>query len=319
MLIELIIDLIHPVPYVDYTIQVRLLGQDIMYKLMTFLYALMFLKLYSVIRIAAAYTSYSNKLSAKYCEMYGGEADTIFALKAVQKDSPFLILSCAFCSISVILGILLRMFELLDIGGGGSINYEFYTNGIWNIIIIMTTIGYGDYFPKTHIGRFISVITIVLGTLLVSLTIVALNGVIEFNPNEKQAFIILHRTAMRRKLHDTCQAIIRNNYMLHKLREQYDYDNKILLAKVEYMSIIRKLKVLGKKKLYLQRELSRDSFLITEEKFIALNDRIDEEIFHVNESFKLMKEYKLKLKLQLKQQKQLITNVENSLKIMRNQ
>ena len=106
--------------------------------------------------------------------------------------------------------------------------------------------------------------------------------------------------------------------MLHRLREQYDYDNKILLAKVEYMSIVRKLKVLGKKRLYLQRELSRDTFLITEEKFIALNERIDEEIFHVNESFKLMKEYKLKLKLQLKQQKQLITNVENSLKIMRN-
>ena len=318
MLLELIIDIIHPVPYIDYTFEAVLLGQKITYKLMTFLYALMFLKLYSVIRIAAAYTSYSNKLSAKYCEMYGGEADTIFALKAVQKDQPFLILTCAFCILCVILGIILRMFELVDKTGGGSVNYMFYTNGIWNIIIIMTTIGYGDYFPKTHIGRFIAVITIVLGTLLVSLTIVALNGIIEFDSNERQAFIILHRTAMRRKLHDTCHAIIIQNYRLYRMREQYNYDNKILLSLVEYMARIRSIKKLGIKRLYLQRELGRDTFLITEEKFIALNERIDDEIFHVNESFKLINEYKVKLKLQLKQQKHLISNVENSLRIMRN-
>jgi hypothetical protein len=248
--------------------------------------------------------------------MFGSEADTSFALKAVQKDSPFLILISAFCSFCVILGILLRMFEIVDPNQQPTYNY--YTNGVWNIIVIMTTVGYGDYFPKTHLGRFIAVLAIVVGTLLTSLTIVALNGIVDFQNNEKQAFVLLHRFSLRKELHDTCQIIIKFNYFLFKLKKANNFQYKKLLDMIIYNKMIRILKDAASKKLFLLRELSRDNFSKDEDKFLDLKDRVDEEIMFINENFKLMDEYKLKLKFQLKQQSILISNTENSLKIFRN-
>ncbi len=96
MLIDILICLIHPIPAAEYKFTLTLLGQQISYQLMTFFYALMFLKLYLVVRIAAVYTSYSSKMSEKICGMYGTEANTTFQLKAIQKDHPFYIVSMSF-------------------------------------------------------------------------------------------------------------------------------------------------------------------------------------------------------------------------------
>lgn len=43
----------------------------------------------------------------------------------------------------------------------------------------MATVGYGDYFPRTIIGRSIIVIGGVWGVVIVSLLIIALNNYIE--------------------------------------------------------------------------------------------------------------------------------------------
>lgn len=316
MLLELIINVIHPFPYFEFNFTGTLLGQTIHYHIQTFFYALMFFKFYSVIRILAAYTSYSNNMSERYCEMFGSEADTAFALKAVQKDAPFLILTFTFCVSSVILGILLRMFEMLTPGGYDK--YKFYTNGIWNIIVAMTTVGYGDYYPITSIGRFVVVLSIILGTLITSLTIVALNGITEFRHNEKRAFTILQRIEMRKSLHDACQKIIKYNFDLFKLRKLHNYHNKTLLDMVVYNAIIRKLKKLGNTKLVLRRELSRESFARDEDKFFSLNNDVDDEIYIINLNLKLVEEYITKFKAQLKQQETLIRNIENTLLIFRN-
>jgi hypothetical protein len=317
MLIDVTIDLIHPIPGVEKELELVLLGQQIKYQLMTFLYALMFLKLYSSIRIAAAYTSYSSRTSEKICEMYGTEASTTFQLKAIQKDHPFFIVSLSFASICVILGILIRMFEVLDISGGGVDNYQFYTNGIWNIIVTMTTVGYGDFFPKTHVGRIISVLSIILGTLLVSLSIVSINRAIEFNTKERQAFIILNRTVLRKKLNETCQRIIKLNWDLCMIKEDHCWKYKKILSDTRYTAIIREIRELSIVKKNLKRDLSKDTFFKQEEKFIALNDRIGSEISQVKSTLFTITDFRNKIRAQLKLQKNVMDNLDSNIKIMK--
>jgi hypothetical protein len=149
---EIIIDIMHPVPYIEGDfIKIKVIGSKIRYRFQTFLYSLMFFKIYNVLKVLAAYSGYSNSFSERYCEEYGTEADNVFALKAVQKDRPFLILIVLFISFSIVLGILLRMYEMYIIfyirlhfsdppqDSDGIKAYQFYTNGIWNVIIAMTT------------------------------------------------------------------------------------------------------------------------------------------------------------------------------------
>jgi hypothetical protein len=53
-------------------------------------------------------------------------------------------------------------------------DYRSYTNSWWLIVVTMSTVGYGDYFPRTHLGRFISVLACFFGVFLVSSTVYTL-------------------------------------------------------------------------------------------------------------------------------------------------
>ena len=52
----------------------------------------------------------------------------------------------------------------------------------------MTTVGYGDYFASTHLGRVISVLACFWGTFLISLMVLSLTISTEFSPQESKSF-----------------------------------------------------------------------------------------------------------------------------------
>jgi hypothetical protein len=61
-------------------------------------------------------------------------------------------------------------------------------NSIWITIVTMTTVGYGDFFPTENYGRIICLLSYLAGTLCVSMTVVALAIISEFNDNELKAY-----------------------------------------------------------------------------------------------------------------------------------
>jgi hypothetical protein len=132
-------DIIHPIPYVEWEFTVVILGQKITYHIHTFLYALQFLKIYHIFRLIGVFTIYTNLMSQKYCVFHGGESDQIFSLKCFNKDYPYFFLITLMFSVIVVFGIVLRMFEILNVEGGGHIDYKFYANGIWNVAVAVTT------------------------------------------------------------------------------------------------------------------------------------------------------------------------------------
>jgi len=53
----------------------------------------------------------------------------------------------------------------------------------------MTTIGYGDFFPRTSIGRSIIVVLTIWGAFVVSLMVVVLNNALESKLIKNQKII----------------------------------------------------------------------------------------------------------------------------------
>lgn len=93
------------------------------------------------------------------------------------------------------LGVVLHTFEmtfyLKDFtynSANGYMDFSQITNSIWVTIITMTTVGYGDGYPVTHYGRFVSVLACLIGMLLVSIMVVALSTLAEFSQEQSRAY-----------------------------------------------------------------------------------------------------------------------------------
>jgi hypothetical protein len=216
---------------------------------------------------------------------------------------------------SVVLGILLRMFEILDTSNTNQMNYLFYSNGIWNIFVTMTTVGYGDFYPVTNIGRFIIVVAIAVGLCIISLTIVALNSITSLESNELKAYIILNRLRLRKKLNEVFKENLRIRLEVFLLRKRKKIKN--LTNDMGYSKYLRDLRAITEKKRRLKRELYKDSFADEQEKFMGLSISIEEKINFVNENLELLKLYNSKIKVQLNYQKKLMTNIDSSIKLFR--
>lgn len=57
----------------------------------------------------------------------------------------------------------------------------------------MTTVGYGDLYPRTLFGRLIDIVLVIWGTFIVSIMVVALTNTLNMDQSEKRALIVLNR------------------------------------------------------------------------------------------------------------------------------
>lgn len=209
-ILEVLINLIHCPPFFDSTFTFQQIDFYVTYSTDLILSNLMILRIYLALRLFAHYTKWLSDLSMKYCEMEGCEANTAFALKSILKESPYLALFMAFLGSAVLLGVPLKNFEA-SLNENIDVNSQDFSklwNAIWLIVITMTTVGFGDFFARTHIARFVSVISIFWGIFLTSMMVVTLTNSMTLDAKESRAFNILYRLKVRENLRDKATFIV---------------------------------------------------------------------------------------------------------------
>lgn len=307
MLINIVISIITPIPYIEKCISIKNGGYNINYNISTFFYALSLLKTIFVLRTIFTLSKFTSSLAEKNCHESGCEATASFAAKCLQKDNPALFISIVVSSAVVIIGFLIRFFELPNTE---SINdYSFYTNSFWNVIVIMTTVGYGDFFPSTRIGHVIVVVAIFCGNLLTSLIIVSLTNASEFSSEENKAFLVINRMKLRKELINKCQRIIKLNYQLKIIRSEISYTEA--LKDKKYNALYRELLSLNQDRMKIEKELKRDSFVSQEEKLENVNKRIEEDLIIIKNSITMLNQMKHKLNLMTQMQSKMYRNLKH--------
>lgn len=196
-------------------------------------------------------------------------------------------------------------------------SYEFFSNGIWNIVVAMTTVGYGDFYPKSHFGRTILVIAVSMGTVITSLTVVALNKISSFDSEEERAYIVLKRLNFREKLNHSCQKIISTNFKLFQLKKSIN--RKDLMSSNLYSKLLYSLSNESYSLLSLKRLIEKDLFISDLDKFRDLDCLIRSNISDIQKNLMKMGEIKIRLKKQAVTQKILIDNIKSTLQITRDQ
>lgn len=307
MLINIVISLITPIPYIEKCISIKNGKYSINYNISTFFYALSLLKTIFVLRTIFTLSKFTSSLAEKNCHESGCEATASFAAKCLQKDNPALFISIVVSTAVVIIGFLIRFFELPNTE---SINdYSFYTNSFWNVIVIMTTVGYGDFYPSTRIGHVIVVIAIFCGNLLTSLIIVSLTNASEFSSEENKAFLVINRMKLRKELINKCQRIIKLNYQLKIIRSEISYTEA--LKDKKYNALYRELLSINQDRLKIEKELKRDSFVSQEEKLENVNKRIEEDLIIIKNSITMLNQMKHKITIMTQMQSKMYRNLKH--------
>jgi potassium intermediate/small conductance calcium-activated channel subfamily N protein 2 len=115
--------------------------------------------------------------------MAGCKATYMFAGKSLMKSTPYTVLIISLFLSVAIMGYNLRIFER-TLAVESSQDFGLMSNSIWNVLVTMTTVGYGDYFPKTNVGRIIGIIVSFWGVFIVSLFVVTLSNMFLFDSGE---------------------------------------------------------------------------------------------------------------------------------------
>ncbi len=142
------------------------------------------------------------------------EENVIFILKCLLKKSPYF-----FFSISLLISIFfftycLRIFELPLAIKLEQESFQSYLTTLWVVMITMTTVGYGDYNPKTIPGRLIGFILCIAGVFLMSLIVIILFQSLELTFEEKQALLIFNKLEAKKPLQQNAASLIKELWKL---------------------------------------------------------------------------------------------------------
>jgi hypothetical protein len=116
-----------------------------------------------------------------------------------------------FCAGVIFFGFMLRIFERPFWVQRGSIEYDSYFVPMWCTFVTMLTIGFGDYYPITYLGKVITYIGALWGVFITSLIIVCLQGLLDLSSDQFSVFtkILKSKSAMK---------LIESSYLLHRKR-----------------------------------------------------------------------------------------------------
>ena len=98
----------------------------------------------------------------------------------------------------------------------GSSRHTFILNSFWMVIITMTTVGYGDLYPLTSPGRAIAILACFMGVIVIGLFVTGITSMSSFTPDEKRAFLALHKTQVSKSEQDIAARVMQAIWLYYR-------------------------------------------------------------------------------------------------------
>jgi hypothetical protein len=87
---------------------------------------------------------------------------------------------------------------------------------MWNVIVTLATVGYGDFTLKTALGRLVGLITAFWGTFIVSYFVVTVTNILTLAAPEQKSYILLLRLHYKEELKEYAVNVLSSAFK-HKL------------------------------------------------------------------------------------------------------
>ena len=234
-----------------------------------FLYIFQFINSFSI---------WDSILSEKILDKYYLSTNLMFTVKAYQKNNPFISLLFLFLFSCVSFALCIRIYEVHYWESQKIIlqDWRYRWNAIWCVFVSMTTVGYGDFFPKTHFSRIIIIISCIIGIYFVSMMMIFMTQKSILTENEQKSYKLITRLKIRNQLKDIHSNIIYHSFKMliissdfkknviqeKKYEMEYNYEKRCII------SIIDENKILSEK-------IKSFDIIPTKDQLFDIAERID--------------------------------------------
>ena len=266
---EILLTMISDPPYLNYKFSGSTPSGKVFYETSTIISTLCFLKVYHFFKLYTNSTVWMNQDTQKWAKNVSNAKINYnfnFALRADLKLKPFIIIFPASALAVMVTGYFIRNMERGYMAD--RFNREFFryaTNGWWNSIVTMTTVGYGDVYPMTDSGRVVIFLTAIIGLILISLYIAALNSAIRLNKQEFHSYLDIKRFRETKQKENAASNIIKYAAFMKRSREKGRYFEMCIFG--------LHLKKLAHKNLNLANSLKK--YISPQEMLLEIEKRIE--------------------------------------------
>ena len=212
-------------------------------------------------------------------------------MKAYQKNNPFKTLIFLFTISCICFSLSIRVFEIYYWESFPIISQDwtFIWNALWCIFVSMTTVGYGDFFPKTHFGRIIVIFSCIIGIYFTSMMMIFLTKKSILTENELKSYKLITRLKIRYQIkdihsymiyHGFKMVIIKKNYQSEQMNQKH-FEIKFNYEKRNIMNMIEKNKILSER-------IKSFDIIPTKDQLNAIVERIIIEIKEINNEVNIL-------------------------------
>lgn len=224
-LIETLLALIHPNIFckdIYFTTNKSYYLEEIKYEVNDFLTLVVLARIYVIFRFMISISQFYSPRSSRIAQLIGTKLTRTFAVRCIVKVYPFLFLIC-FSSLSIVmLSFMLKIIEGPVYSPDKGINdFRSIPNCLWNILVTMTTVGYGDMYPITNLGRIINILASIGGTFFVALLTLSLQNSLTFTSFEEKAYSFRKKLLMEDQLKIHAGRLFKASFLYSLARKKY--------------------------------------------------------------------------------------------------
>ena len=246
-------------------------------------YSVCLFKSYSLLRLPEQYSRWTNESASAICKKNQCKADVTFLIKSEFVYRPYIIVIGSFMVVTLLLGFLMRAYESTyearsTQGTNKNDYFRGFINSFWFMVVTMMTVGFGDGYPLSHIGRVISLIGCILGTLIVSLMVVSLQNTSALTISETRVYNEVDRLERLDEVKQKAAC------MLHDIFETYILSKKMKLIEND-RSKAKEYENLLMERFGLFSRASSESkeMMVSFKKFDMLSSTAEDTILKLNE------------------------------------
>lgn len=224
MLLEILLALLVTPPYFDLTFSVEMLGFTVEYSLSAVLVILSVAKMYVVFRLFGHYSEYTKSKAQNISKRHSVAANAYFALKCYIQDSPFIGIGGFFIFMSTISAVIMQICEEPDEERDGitsESNLRYFWDNLWTILYTTTTVGYGNLYPMTHLGRGICILACILGNMYLGMLLVAIHNKIALDDAQNLSYAWISRGYYSKSIKSLAKSAIRKAATLYLLSKKW--------------------------------------------------------------------------------------------------
>lgn len=241
-------------------------------------------RVYLLFRFFAFYSGWTDDRAERICNECNANGGVSFAIKAELMERPYTTVGFLVILSILIFGYGLRNIELAfmqNVPIDKFQDWRYIWNGFWCIIITILTVGYGDFYPQTHVGRALTVIACLWGTFLISLMVVSMTNSVNFTQQEEKAYFEIKKEFAQYNLKNKAGTMIRDAVELKNVIEQGE-DTSFIDAKTYKITLKEAVakfkKSLNEFKSFRKQIISAENEISTETILSKLNQCISEDM-----------------------------------------